>query len=149
MTELHFRRAIEADIPAMSDIRFAVTENVLSNRALVTQQMYLDYLSPLGSGWVCEKDGVIIGFSYAAKADSSIWALFVQPGQEGQGAGKQLLRLATDYLFALGNDQVKLGTQANTRADRFYAAQGWQRGDMKNAVEVAYTLRRSMAGQAA
>ena len=143
MTALQFRLATEADVPAMSKIRLAVTENVLSNPALVTQQMYLDYLEKLGCGWICEQDGGIIGFSYAAKEDSSIWALFVQPGKEGLGAAKVLLQLAVDYLFALGNEEVRLGTQANTRADRFYSMQGWQRGEMKNSVEVSYTLRRN------
>jgi GNAT superfamily N-acetyltransferase len=145
MSALQFRRATVADVPVMMAIRLEVKENTLSDPAYVTPQMCIDYLDELGAGWVCEKDGVIIGFSYAEKADASIWALFVQPGQEAQGAGKQLLRLAVDWLFARGNDEVKLATQANTRADRFYAAQGWQRGEMKNAVEVSYTLQRSPA----
>lgn len=128
----------------MMTIRLAVKENVLSNPALVTHQMYLDYLDTLGRGWVCERAGEIIGFSYAAREDSSIWALFISPEHEGCGAGQGLLKLATDYLFSLGNETIKLGTAANTRADRFYAAQDWIRGDMKNAVEVGYTLHKSI-----
>jgi GNAT superfamily N-acetyltransferase len=131
-----------ADIPAMSAIRLAVTENVLSDPGRVTRQMYEDYLDKLGCGWVCETDEGIIGLSYADNTDGSIWALFVQPGQEGRGAGKELLRLAVDWLFAQGWKELKLGTVANTRADRFYAAQGWQRGAMKNAIEVEYRLTR-------
>jgi GNAT superfamily N-acetyltransferase len=139
---LHFRRATVADVATMARIRLEVKENPLSNPDLVTLQMYIDYLDALGRGWVCEKNKEIIGFSYAAKLDSSIWALFVSPGQEGLGAGQGLLKLATDYLFALGNEEIKLGTAANTRADRFYTAQGWKRGEMKNAVEVSYTLNK-------
>ncbi|MBX7220807.1 MAG: GNAT family N-acetyltransferase [Blastocatellia bacterium] len=126
----------------MSEIRLAVTENVLSNPALVTHQMYVDYLDRLGRGWVCEDNGDIIGFSYADKTDSSIWALFVKPGCEGRGAGKELLKLATDWLFSLGHQTVTLCTAAETRADRFYQAQGWQRGGMKNQIEVIFTLHR-------
>lgn len=139
---LHFRAAVAADIPAMSAIRLAVRENVLSNPALVTQQMYQDYLARLGRGWVCEVAHAVIGFYYADNTDGSIWALFVQPEWEGLGAGSQLLALAVEWLFAQGWDEIKLGTAANTRADRFYAAQGWRRLDMRNAIEVEYRLAR-------
>lgn len=142
MSPLSLRRATVADIPEMSRIRLAVKENALSNPARITEAMYRDYLDALGRGWVCEQDGEMIGFSYAARADSSIWALFVAPAREGRGAGKQLLRLAVDWLFEIGHAEVRLGTAANTRADRFYAAQGWTREEMKDDVEVGYRLRR-------
>jgi GNAT superfamily N-acetyltransferase len=141
---LQYRRATKEDITVMSEIRLAVKENVLSNPARVTHQMYVDYLDLLGQGWVCENDGVIIGFSYAAKEDSSIWALFVHPESEGLGAGKVLLTLAVEWLFSLGNQTITLGTAANTRADRFYQQQGWMRGEMKDGIEVYYTLERSV-----
>jgi GNAT superfamily N-acetyltransferase len=137
------RRATVADIAEMSRIRLAVTENALSNPARVTEAMYRDYLDALGRGWVAEQDGEIMGFSYADRTDSSIWALFVDPEREGRGAGKQLLRLAVDWLFEIGNPEVRLGTAAHTRADRFYAAQGWTREDMKDDIEVRYRLRRA------
>ena len=142
MTRLTYRRATADDIPAMSRVRLAVRENALSNPARVTEAMYRDYLDALGCGWVAELDGAIIGFSYADRTDSSIWALFVDPACEGLGAGKRLLRLAVDWLFEIGNDEIRLGTQANTRADRFYAAQGWTREGMRNDIEVGFHLRR-------
>lgn len=137
-----FRQAGVADIAAMSRIRLAVRENALSDPTRITDAMYRDYLDRHGRGWVAERDGEIIGFSYADRTDASIWALFVDPVHEGLGAGKRLLRLAVAWLFELGFDEVRLGTQAGTRADRFYAAQGWTREDMKDAVEVWYRLRR-------
>jgi GNAT superfamily N-acetyltransferase len=143
MTVLECRRATAADIPAMSRIRLAVKENALSNPARITEAMYRDYLDTLGRGWVAEQDGEIIGFSYADRTDSSIWALFVDPAREGRGAGKRLLRLAADWLFELGHPDVRLGTAARTRADRFYAAQGWTREDMKDDIEVWYRLCRA------
>ncbi len=141
--KLNYRMATLVDIPRMMEIRLAVKENVLSNPARVPYQMYVDYLELLGRGWVCEREGEIIAFSYAAKEDASIWALFVRPDCEGLGAGKALLALAVEWLFSLGNETVTLGTSANTRADRFYQRQGWARGEMKDAVEVYYTLSRS------
>ena len=139
---LHYRRATTDDIPAMSRIRLAVRENTLSDPARITRAMYEDYLDAKGRGWICERDGEPIGFAYANRKDGSIWALFVAPEHEGLGAGKTLLRLASDWLFSLGFEEIVLGTAAHTRADRFYAAQGWTRGDMKDAHEVWYHLRR-------
>ncbi len=143
MSAVTCRQAAVADIPAMSRIRLAVKENALSSPARITEAMYRDYLDALGRGWVAEQDGEIIGFAYADRTDASIWALFVDPGREGIGAGKRLLRLAVDWLFEIGNDEVRLGTAAGTRADRFYALQGWTREDMKDDIEVWYRLRRA------
>ena len=139
---MNFRRAVAGDIPAMSRIRLAVRENALSNPGRITEAMYRDYLDALGRGWVAEDDGEIVAFSYADRTDGSIWALFTDPAHEGRGAGKQLLRLAVAWLFEIGFDEVKLGTAADTRADRFYATQGWTREGMKDDIEVAFRLRR-------
>jgi GNAT superfamily N-acetyltransferase len=135
------RRATHADIPAMSRIRLAVTENVLRDPTRITVAMYEDYLERSGRGWVAETDGEIVGFSYADHANASIWALFIQPGREGQGLGKALLAQATDWLFGQGHECIRLTTGAGTRADRFYAAQGWRREPV-GASEIAYTLAR-------
>jgi GNAT superfamily N-acetyltransferase len=124
---IFFRQATRADIPAMSTIRLAVRENTLSDPSRVTAQMYLDYLELAGRGWVAEIDGAIVGFSYADKHNASIWALFINEEFEGRGIGKRLLRLAVDWLFEQGHASVHLGTTPGTRADRFYAAQGWTR----------------------
>ena len=135
----------------MSVIRLAVTENRLSDPARITRAMYVAYIdnvdnpdSPanLGKSWVCELDGVIKGFASADKVDGSVWALFVSPPCEGLGIGKRLLALVADYLFSLGHDKIVLATGADTRADVFYASQGWERGKMKNDVEVQYTLQK-------
>jgi len=143
-SSLHFRPATADDVTTIMRIRLEVKENTLSNPNIITRQMCLDYLDKLGRGWVAELDGEIQGFSYAAHEDSSIWALFIAPEHEGKGMGKVLLKLAVDYLFELGNNEVKLGTSPDTRADRFYAAQGWKRGEMKNAKEVAYTFSKPL-----
>ncbi len=136
-----FRRATHADIPAMSRIRLAVTENVLSDPARVTQAMYADYLEKSGRGWVAEIDGVVAAFSYADDTDGSIWALFVDPAHEGRGLAKHLLGLAVDWLFARGHEAVRLGTGPGTRAERFYALQGWRR-ETANGSEVRYVLQK-------
>lgn len=142
MNEPIFRRATLADIPAMSRIRLAVRENVLSDPSRITEQMYRDYLELVGRGWVAEIDGAVVGFSYADKVNASIWALFMLEDYEGRGIAKRLLQLAVDWLFEQGADSVHLTTGADTRADRFYAAQGWTRAAISKT-ESGYRIFRS------
>jgi GNAT superfamily N-acetyltransferase len=121
-----FREAAFEDIPHMSRIRLAVTENILRDASRITPQMYADFLEKDGRGWVALVGGEIVAFSYANRIDGSIWALFVDPRFEGQGLGKQLLSLATDWLFSLGFTRVILSTGTHTRAAQFYTRLGWQ-----------------------
>ena len=139
---LLFREARQADIPALREIRAAVQENRLSDPERITAEMIADYLTTLGRGWVCEQGGTVLGFSFAARRSQSIWALFVRPGYEGRGIGKQLLELASGWLFANGCARVVLGTAPDTRADRFYRARGWTRGELLANGEVLYSLDR-------
>lgn len=125
----------------MARIRLSVAENVLSDPARITGAMYEDFLDRSGRGWVAESDGEVVAFCYANRTDASIWALFVQPGHEGQGLGKTLLGQAVDWLFSIGHDRIALTTAANTRADRFYAAQGWVR-QSAGTPDVAYSLTK-------
>ena len=141
-----YRIACAADIPAMSAIRLAVRENRLRDPSRVTLAMYHDYLDTLGRGWVCEHDGVVAGFAYADRDAGSVWALFVDPKHEGAGIGKQLLALATGYLFDHGHAKVVLSTGPETRADRFYTAQGWQRSYAEGDQEARFTLDRPADG---
>ena len=139
---MNIRQATLLDIPAMSAIRLSVKENTLSDPSRVTEQMYRDYLELLGRGWVAEVDGEVVGFSYADKADASIWALFVSQDHEGRGIAKRLLQVAVDWLFALGHESVHLSTSQDTRADRFYAGQGWTRSVL-NERDAGFRLTRT------
>ena len=136
-----FRRATAADIPQMSRVRLSVFENRLRDPARVTPRMYEDFLEKDGRGWIAQVDGVTVAFSYANRLDGSIWALFVDPAHEGKGLAKALLGLVTAWLFEQGFAEITLDTGAGTRADLFYARQGWTRGDA-GAADVRYTLAR-------
>ena len=135
-----FREAKVEDIPALSEIRLSVKENVLSDPRKVAPEVFADYLSVSGKGWVCEFEGEPVGFSVASLRDASIWALFVRPGYEGRGIGTRLLNLATNWLFEMGASNISLSTEAHTRADRVYESQGWKRGEIKPDGEVSYRL---------
>jgi GNAT superfamily N-acetyltransferase len=136
------REASPADIGALMEVRLAVRENVLADPSKVTPEIVEDYLLRRGRGWVAEEDGRALGFAIADATTSSIWALFLRPEAEGRGIAKALLATAVDWLFAGGSEQVKLTTGPGTRADRFYAAQGWTRGELDAGGEVAFTLAR-------
>lgn len=136
-----FRRATAADIPQMSRVRLSVFENRLRDPARVTPRMYEDFLEKDGRGWIAQVDGVTVAFSYANRLDGSIWALFVDPAHEGKGLAKALLGLVTAWLFEQGFAEITLDTGAGTRADLFYARQGWTRDDA-GAADVRYTLAR-------
>jgi GNAT superfamily N-acetyltransferase len=127
-----FREAAYNDIPHMTRIRLAVTENVLRDPSRITPQMYADFLEKDGRGWVALVDGEIVAFSYANKIDGSIWALFVDPRFEGQGLGKELLARASGWLFSLGFRRVTLSTGARTRAAQFYTQLGWRPAPSSN-----------------
>jgi GNAT superfamily N-acetyltransferase len=139
-----FRVANPQDIPAMSKIRLTVRENILTEPSRVTEQMYEDYLELLGRGWVAEVDGAVAGFCYANRTNSSIWALFISEEYEGRGLAKRLLNMAVRWLFEQGQEFVRLSTGAGTRADVFYASQGWTR-ERVDGNEVFYVLTSSNA----
>lgn len=135
-----FREARSEDISALSEVRLSVQENVLSNPSRITRRMYETHLCEIGKGWLCEVNGEVVGFSVASLKDASIWALFVKPTHEGRGIGQRLLHLATGWLFDMGVTSIALSTGADTRADRWYERQGWQRGELRPDGEVCYRL---------
>ncbi|MGC2238703.1 MAG: GNAT family N-acetyltransferase [Pyrinomonadaceae bacterium] len=137
-----FREAYIKDIPALSVLRLSVKENALSDPTRITYEMYENYLTGCGRGWLCEIDGETAGFSVASSEDASIWALFVDERFEARGIGKRLLKLATDWLFDTGADVIHLTTAVNTRADGFYESLGWKRGEIGKTGEVFYTLKK-------
>jgi GNAT superfamily N-acetyltransferase len=117
---MNFREAVLADIPQLSSVRLSVKENVLSNPALVTEKDYEEHLTTRGKGWVCEADGKIVGFAIGDLQKNNVWALFVQPGYEGKGIGRELLISLLDWYFENTDKPIWLSTAPNTRADKFY-----------------------------
>ncbi|MGE0213472.1 MAG: GNAT family N-acetyltransferase [Parvibaculaceae bacterium] len=91
------------------------------------------------AGWIAE-DGMIVSFSMADRRDGHIFGLFTMPGFEGRGYGTRLLSLATGWLREQGWDRVWLSTDPGTTADRFYAARGWTRGELRPNGEVMYRI---------
>ena len=135
-----FREAVAADIPQIQVVRHAVKENRLSNPALVTDADCEHYLTIRGKGWVCEVNGAITGFAIADLQAHNIWALFVHPGYEGMGIGRQLHQLMLNWYFAQTQQTVWLGTEPNTRAEQFYTRKGWAAAGTVNKGEVKFEM---------
>lgn len=119
------REAHIEDIPQIQLVRNAVTENVLSDSSLVSDQDCMEFITMRGKGWVCEVDGQIVGFSIVDLKDKNVWALFVHPGFDQRGIGRQLHDTMLDWYFTKTQENLWLGTAPNTRAEAFYRKSGW------------------------
>lgn len=134
--------ASEADIPEMHHVRMSVRENQLGDPAWVQPEDYRAMLMVHGRGWVARIDGRIVGFAVADLARSNIWALFVSPDFEGRGVGRRLHDTMLDWMFAAGAEQVWLGTDPGTRAERFYVSAGWRHAGSEPNGEARYEMSR-------
>lgn len=139
---MQIRVATEEDIPEMHRIRTSVRENRLADPALVQPHDYRAMLTEHGRGWVAESDGRITGFAVADLARCNIWALFVDPGFEGGGIGRRLHDAMMDWMFAAGAEEVWLGTDPGTRAERFYRLAGWRFAGTQENGEARYEMSR-------
>jgi GNAT superfamily N-acetyltransferase len=119
------RPATVADQPRITAIRMGVRENQLSDPSKVTQAE-VDWYREQAIFLVAECDGEIVGFTCANHQTALVWALFVDPGHEGQGHGRALLDGALARLAEAGLTQAWLTTGAGTRAERFYHRHGWR-----------------------
>jgi len=122
---MRFREAQISDIAQMQVVRHLVKENTLSDPNLVPDSDVELYITQIGKGWVCEVNGLIVGFAIVDLREHSIWALFVDPEYAEKGIGKELHRLMLDWYFSKTKETVSLGTAPNTRAEQFYIRQGW------------------------
>jgi GNAT superfamily N-acetyltransferase len=103
----------------------SVHENRLVSTRL-TEADYIDFIETRGQGWLIEENGTTVAFAIADNSNGSIWALFVAPGHEGRGYGRQLHDEMESWLWSQGHERLWLTTNPGTRAQRFYEAAGWQ-----------------------
>ncbi len=134
------RKAIQADIPCIQRIRTAVHENKLSAKEISYEDIF-QAITLTGRGWVSEKDGIIIGFAIGNIQTGNIWALFVDPAYEKQGVGKALFKTMVRCLSKQALDKLYLSTEPNTRAEKFYTAAGWTKGNKLSNGEVRFELK--------
>lgn len=133
------RRAVPADIDRLIQIRGAVHENRLGDPSSVTRGDYDDFVGR-GLVWAAEAGAVIAGFAAGDDRDGTVWGLFLDPAQQGQGFGRALLDRVTADLFAAGYRRIRLSTDPGTRAEAFYLRRGWTRMGLDDTGEVVFTL---------
>lgn len=135
-----FRETQISDIKQMQVVRHSVKENMLSDPALVPDSDVGDFITNRGKGWVCEIDGVVVGFAIADLKEHNIWALFMHPDHEAKGIGKVLHRLMLDWYFSQTKEKVWLGTAPNSRAEKFYRMQGWKEVGVHGKGEIKFEM---------
>ncbi|MBK7945071.1 MAG: GNAT family N-acetyltransferase [Flavobacteriales bacterium] len=113
-----------SDVKAAHEVRLAVRENRLSDPSVVTEQDYHDFMARDTMSWMCEVDGRIAGFVMVDVEKQNLWALFVAPEHEGKGIGRALHERMGAAYFAL-KQVLRLNTEPNTRASRFYRNAGY------------------------
>jgi GNAT superfamily N-acetyltransferase len=124
----------------MHAVRLAVRENPLSDESRVRPEHYRAMLQKSGRGWVHEESDKVVAFGIADHACRNIWALFVAPGFEGQGIGRELLEVMVTWLFEQSPGPLWLTTGRNTRAEHFYSVAGWRAAGMAANGEVRFEL---------
>ena len=135
-----FREAQINDIKQIQVVRSSVKENMLSDPALVPDKDVEEYMTNRGKGWVCEIEGTIVGFAIADLIDNNIWALFIHPDFENMGIGKKLHQIMMDWYFVQTNEKVWLGTEPNSRAEKFYRMQGWKEVGIHGKGEIKFEM---------
>ena len=118
------RKAIEADIPRLAEIRAAVRENRLRDPSRVTIGDYQWFIANPGI-FVWEEGGRVVGLSAANPRDGSIWALFIDEAYERRGIARLLFERACAVLKNAGCTRMWLTTEPGTRAEKFYRTAGW------------------------
>jgi GNAT superfamily N-acetyltransferase len=125
----------------MHRVRVSVRENRLTSVAL-TERDYVIAIEQTGRGWVIELQGEIVAFAVGDSVSGSIWALFVEPGNEGKGYGRTLHDIMVSWLWEQGHHHLWLTTEPGTRAERFYIEAGWKRVGSTATGEVRFELKR-------
>lgn len=146
---MQIRLAQLEDIEALFEIRTSVVENHQSREELaelgVTPETIAEMLKTNCRAWIAEINEYPIGFAMANAAEYTIFALFVRPGYEGQGAGRQLMQQAEDWLWAEGAEQICLftGNNPQLRAYGFYQHLGWAPTNEATGRQIKFIKQRA------
>lgn len=140
MATVHVRTATADDVARMQQIRGRVRENRLGPTVRIDAADYVDHLETAGRTWIAEIDGRVVGFAAVSLPSANVWALFVDPHDEGRGAGRALHDTLVDWLRDHGFERATLSTDPETRASRFYEVAGWRRVGVSENGEVRFEL---------
>jgi GNAT superfamily N-acetyltransferase len=134
---LRIRQALRADVGDMHRIRLAVRQNQLHDPMQISEQSYVPFLDA-GGAWVAEMESRISGFAIVEGSTGNVWAIFVEPGAEGQGVGRALHERMLQWSREQGLERLWLTTDRDTRAENFYRQLGWLDAGPANNGEVRF-----------
>lgn len=135
---MNFRTATIKDYTGLHHVRMSVRENILSDPSKITEADYRLMIEERGRGWVCEIDGVLVGFSIIDLLAQNIWALFLLPEYENQGIGRKLHDLMMEWAATQNIKSVWLSTSPDTRAEGFYKKMGWKESGILDNGEIKF-----------
>lgn len=126
----HVRPATSEDAPAVAEVLIESRRVFLPYAPMVhppaeVRSWVAHQLVPSGRVHVVLQDGRVVAFLASSEHDAASWIdhLYVLPGYEGRGLGRQLLDVAHNGL----RPPIRLYTfQANVGARRFYERHGYR-----------------------
>lgn len=119
------RQARFDDIAGIQRVRRSVRENRLISTRISDEDVHRA-IAETGRGWVVIANDEVVAFAIGNAANGNVWALFVDPGHEGQGYGRALHDTMIAWLWTQGLERLWLTTEPGTRAQTFYERAGWQ-----------------------
>jgi len=118
------RKTLPSDLKEIYRIRQSVSENILEHSYHDFVELAIPFIDD-GNAWVWEENGIVVGEIAFDLDKSYIEVLYVDPGAEGKGIGRALLRKCCLELKKYGHKEVTLSTSPGTRAERIYIQSGW------------------------
>jgi len=130
VASIDIRPAKISDIPAIFRVRTSVVVNLLTEAEMatigITRQSVEQMLeTDEARAWCVDVEGEVVGFSLAFRSDRELSALFVLPNYEQRGFGSALLGKAVGWLESHSREPIRLVTDRETPAYRFYKTRGW------------------------
>ena len=147
---MNFREITSADLPALFLVRIDPVENRATLEGLksfgISIESLTQRLATTHKGWLCEIDGVPIGFTIGNGSTGELEVFAVLRAYEGKGIGSKLLALAQDWLWSRGCETLWLYTSPKpTRAFKLYSKFGWKDSGMRYpSGDMRLELRKSL-----
>jgi GNAT superfamily N-acetyltransferase len=130
VASINIRPARISDIPAIFHVRTSVVVNHLTEVEMATigiTRQSVERMLETGEAkaWCVDVESEVVGFSLAFRNEREVSALFVLPNCERRGFGSALLDKAVEWLESHSCEPIRLVTDRETPAYRFYKAREW------------------------
>lgn len=127
----NIRAMTTSDMDAIFHVRTSVVDNHRSEEQLAELGVTRDRVAAMLErgevrGWCALSQEQVVGFSLATGETREVNALFVLPESSGRGLGQALLDIAVHHLRRQAPGIVRLRTDPQLPAYRFYTKRGWR-----------------------